>query len=126
MNQYNVGFAVTYKTGFFQVPENLPSALQVRISCFYVFFFLFWSRASEGKGYVPFEVYLKSKGAVPLPRWGEGGSDTPLYGLYRDLTPVRVWSITSLSQKQAITGFARVCLNRANNFVRVCPNYKQT
>ena len=78
---------------------------------------------------MPFEVYLKSKGAIPLPRSGGGGggrSDTPLYGLYRDLTPVRVWSITSLSQRQAITGFARVCLNRANNFVRVCPNYKQT
>ena len=68
-------FAVTYKTGFFQVPENLPSALQVRISCFYVFFFLFWSRASEGKGYVPFEVYLKSKGAIPLPRSGGGGRE---------------------------------------------------
>ena len=32
-------FAVTYKTGSFQVPENLPSALQLQISCFYVFFF---------------------------------------------------------------------------------------
>ena len=81
-------FAVTYKTGSFQMPENLPSALQLQISCFYVFFFFvlislascIWEKGIKADW---------SPNELPGPCSSEEGvggeEDTPFYGPYRDV-----------------------------------------
>ena len=81
-------FAVTYKTGSFQMPENLPSSLQLQISCFYVFFFLCFNILGLVHLRKRNKSRLKSKWVTsPLLKWGGGGGeeDTPFYGPYRDV-----------------------------------------